>query len=75
MCKARVIAAVAIPALSLVLAAVLARFVRSLLFGVGEWDPMSFGLAPLALVLVAAAACAWPVWRASTTDAARALRE
>jgi ABC-type antimicrobial peptide transport system permease subunit len=57
------------------LAALLARVVRAALPGIAAEDSLSFALAPAVLVLTGVAACALPVWRASTTDATRCLRE
>ena len=50
------------------------RFIASLLFGVTATDPLTF-FAVTALVLgVAAAATAFPAWRASRIDPTRSLR-
>ena len=52
----------------------LARLVRSLLFGIPEHDLLSFALAPLALLAVAALAAAVPARKAVKLDPARSLR-
>jgi predicted permease len=57
-----------------VLAALGATALRGVLF-VGVFDPVSFGLAFLALLLVAAAAHWVPAWRASRVDPMVALRD
>jgi ABC-type antimicrobial peptide transport system permease subunit len=48
--------------------------IKSLLFGIPEHDPLSFALAPLALLVVAALAAALPARRATRIDPARSLR-
>jgi putative ABC transport system permease protein len=48
--------------------------VRSLLFGVSPFDPVSFGVAPAVLVLVAALACFAPARRAARIDPLKALK-
>jgi ABC-type antimicrobial peptide transport system permease subunit len=53
----------------------LARWVKSLLFGVAEHDLVSFGIAPVVLVAVAVLASLLPMWRAVRIDPARSLRE
>jgi ABC-type antimicrobial peptide transport system permease subunit len=50
------------------------RLLRSLLFGVGPNDPLTFAVAPLVLVAVAAAACYLPALRAARIDPAITLR-
>jgi len=52
----------------------LVRLVKSLLFGIPEHDPISFALAPIALLLVAALAAALPARRATRIDPAKSLR-
>lgn len=47
---------------------------RSLLFGIGPFDVVSFALAPAVLVLVAALACVAPARRAARLDPLKALR-
>jgi len=54
---------------------VLVRFIRSLLFGVGGHDWISFALPPLVLMVVALLASLLPMLRASRIDPARSLRE
>ena len=53
----------------------LARLVASLLFGVSTIDPLSFGAASLALLLIGMAAAFVPARRAGMTDPALVLRE
>jgi putative ABC transport system permease protein len=55
-------------------AAILARGMRSLLFGVDAFDPLTFGAVALALTAVALAACYLPARRAMTVDPATSLR-
>jgi predicted permease len=52
----------------------LVRLVRSLLYGIAEHDPLTFALAPVALLVVAALAAAVPARRAVRIDPARSLR-
>jgi putative ABC transport system permease protein len=52
----------------------LARWLASLIYGVGALDPAAFTLAPLLLALAAAAAAGVPAWRASRVDPMSALR-
>jgi putative ABC transport system permease protein len=56
-------------------AAVLTRYLASLLFGVQPLDPISFVTAPIVLTIVAAIACAAPAWRAARVDPSVALRQ
>lgn len=58
----------------LVAAAWLRNALAKLLFGVEGIDPMAYGFAAAALVVVAAAACVVPALRAASTDPARALQ-
>jgi putative ABC transport system permease protein len=60
--------------LGLLAAAASARGVRSLLYGVGEVDPLTFSLAGIALLCTAGVACAIPAWRASRINPVSALR-
>jgi predicted permease len=50
------------------------RFVRTQLYGVGQFDPLALGAAVLALLLCAALALLVPVRRASRVDPIRVLR-
>jgi predicted permease len=52
----------------------LVRLVKSLLFGIPEHDALTFALAPVALLLVAALAAALPARKAVRIDPARSLR-
>jgi len=56
------------------LALVLARLLRSLLYGVGPRDPATYAATALVLGAVAVASCLLPAWRASREDAVVALR-
>ena len=53
---------------------VLARFLRSLLFGVGQTDPLTFAVVPLLLLLATVLACVIPARRAIKVDPIIALR-
>jgi ABC-type antimicrobial peptide transport system permease subunit len=53
----------------------LAKWLRTLLYEVPVHDPVSFALAPAALVLVAIGASLLPAWRAIGIDPACSLRE
>jgi ABC-type antimicrobial peptide transport system permease subunit len=68
-----VIAAVGIGA-GLALAALLARYAESLLYGVRATDPATYAGVALLLGVVAAAAAAMPARRASRVDPATTLR-
>ena len=61
-------------AIGLVVAAAAARVMRSLLFSVSPWDPLTFASVPLLLCLVALIACYVPAQRASRVDPLVALR-
>ena len=61
-------------AIGLALAAVAARFLESLLFGVGSMDPAAFVGSAGLFVAIALAACFAPARRAVSIDAMRALR-
>ena len=51
-----------------------ARLTRSLLFGVGPWDPRSWAVAVLLLGGASILASGIPAWRAGRTDPAESLR-
>jgi ABC-type antimicrobial peptide transport system permease subunit len=55
-------------------AILLARWLRSLLYGVGPGDPVTFASVATLLALVAATACLVPAWRAARTDPMEVLR-
>ena len=59
---------------SLVLAALLARVLQALLYGVSSLDPVSYGVAAIVLLVVALAANLIPAWRASRISPMAALR-
>ena len=52
----------------------LARVLRSLLFGVGTADLLSYGGAALVMALAVLFACGLPAWRAARVDPMVALR-
>jgi predicted permease len=54
--------------------AAIAPSIRSLLFGVGPLDPLTFGAVPLVVVAVALVACLGPAWRSMRVDPVAALR-
>ena len=58
----------------LVMFALVARYLRALLFGVATTDPLTLGSAALVLLVIAAAASWVPARRASQVDPADALR-
>jgi predicted permease len=62
-------------ALGLVSAAVLTRFMRSIVFGVAPIDARSFGGATVLVVIVALGACYLPIRRALRVDPLLALRQ
>jgi putative ABC transport system permease protein len=60
--------------LGLVASAGVTRLIASMLYGTSPFDPAVFVLVAVTLLLVAAAACALPAWRASQLDPMQALR-
>ena len=62
-------------AAGLAVAAVLTRWLGTLLFGVRPLDPLTFGMVPIVLALVALMACTIPARRAVGVDPAVALHE
>ena len=60
--------------LGLLASAGVTRLIASMLYGTSPFDPAVFVLVALMLLLVAAAACALPAWRASRLDPMQALR-
>ena len=52
-----------------------AGFVRSVLFGLQPFDPATYAGVTILMGVAAAAACAWPAYRASRIDPLNALRE
>ena len=60
--------------LGLLASFVLSRFLRSLLFGVGQTDPLTFVVVPLLLLLASVLACVIPARRAIKVDPIIALR-
>jgi len=61
-------------AIGLVLSAVLARMLTTVLFGVEPLDPLTFGAVAVVLALTAGVSIAGPAWRATRIDPAVALR-
>lgn len=53
----------------------LTRYLKSLLFGVTETDPMTFMLIPVLLLTVAMLACYLPARHAAAIDPIAALRQ
>ena len=62
-------------ALGTVLAAGLARFMGSLLFGIEPLDPLTYLIVALVVLAVAVTAASVPSWRAAKLDPTEALRE
>lgn len=53
----------------------LARYLRSLLFGISTTDPLAFASAPAVLLAIALLGASIPAWRAARVDPVEALRE
>jgi len=62
-------------AIGLAGAAALGRSLESLLFGVSAFDPMTYAVAALTLVIVGVLAATMPALRAASIDPVRALRQ
>ena len=58
----------------LLLALLLTRSLRTVVYGVTINDPLTFAIAPAILLIVAIVACAEPAWRAIRIDPVQALR-
>ncbi len=52
----------------------LTRFLRSLLFGIGATDPITFAAVIALVLMITIAATAFPAWRAARIDPAKSLR-
>jgi ABC-type antimicrobial peptide transport system permease subunit len=50
------------------------RFVRQMLYGVSEFDPLTWGTAVLVLIAIAVIAAFVPAMRAASVDPMQALR-
>lgn len=61
-------------AISLMAALYLSRFLATLLYEIRADDPVTYLGAGALLVMLGAAASAWPAWRAATADPVKALR-
>ena len=61
-------------ALGVVMAALFTQSIHSLLFGVGERDPLTMIVVALVLLAVTVGACVLPARRAASVDPMRALR-
>jgi ABC-type antimicrobial peptide transport system permease subunit len=61
-------------AVGLIAAAVLTRYLSTLLYAVTPLDPITFIAVPVVLIITAAIAVAAPVWRAARVDPVVAFR-
>jgi ABC-type antimicrobial peptide transport system permease subunit len=61
-------------AIGLIAALAMAQLMKSLLYGVGVIDPLTFAVAPALLAATAMVACWIPARRAARTDPLTALR-
>jgi putative ABC transport system permease protein len=55
-------------------ALLLTRFLRSLLYGIGITDPVTFATVVALVLIITIAATAFPAWRAARIDPAKSLR-
>ena len=69
-----ILATVAGLAIGLAAAALLTRYLETMLFGITPLDPVTFVAAPLVLATVALIACVLPARRATAIDPMAALR-
>jgi len=60
--------------LSVVASLLLSRLLTSLLYAVSSTDPLTYLAAGALLLIIGAAASAWPAWRAATRDPLQTLR-
>jgi ABC-type antimicrobial peptide transport system permease subunit len=62
-------------AIGLVAAAPLTRLMSGMLYGVEPFDPATFAIVAIILLLVSLAASSAPAWRAAQVDPMRTLRD
>jgi putative ABC transport system permease protein len=62
-------------AIGLLAAGAIARSIASLLYGVHAFDPVTFIVVPVFMLVAAAIACFVPAWKAARIDPIRALRQ
>jgi ABC-type antimicrobial peptide transport system permease subunit len=56
------------------MATLFTRSIQDLLFGVGEYDPLTMVVVALVLIAVTVSACFFPARRAASVDPLRSLR-